>query len=426
MAELNKELITHHYPDAARTPEISGRNPLHVGGDDLPPAISEIGYELKDSPKTAPGSDDDGFDRPTALSVTGLASNHPVNSPALTTFLLLNAMIGSGILNQPYVFYQSGILGGFIGFAAASLATWTGLLLMTEAGIKAGVLEYSGLARYAYQEHGERTIDVAIIVFTFGSQLGYILVVGLTVSSLLNSWGCDSVVCGNYFTTVICVALFVTPICLFRHFGHLAWLSIFSISAILIVLFLVIIAGPIKHKDDHDSADYVIFDIQGFMSSLGSIVFALSCASANFQAFISTEKSAQNMEGWSTITRNAVFIGTGLCSTMGFVGYLCFSNNTQGMILDNFPQPGYDFFKIMVVTHLICYIPVNFVIMRYSIVKITTGLRSELLESKTHTLLTIGLLSIVTLIVLGIYAAGFASGEGFALILNVTGGIGGK
>lgn len=96
------------------------------------------------------------------------------------------------------------------------------------------------------------------------------------------------------------------------------------------------------------------------------------------------------------------------------------------MILDNFPQPGYDFFKIMVVTHLICYIPVNFVIMRYSIVKITTGLRSELLESKTHTLLTIGLLSIVTLIVLGIYAAGFASGEGFALILNVTGGIGGK
>jgi hypothetical protein len=37
---------------------------------------------------------------------------NPSNSKALTTFLLLNTMIGSGILNQPYVFYESGFVGG--------------------------------------------------------------------------------------------------------------------------------------------------------------------------------------------------------------------------------------------------------------------------------------------------------------------------
>lgn len=37
---------------------------------------------------------------------------NPNNSAALSTFLLLNSMIGSGILNQPYVFASSGILGG--------------------------------------------------------------------------------------------------------------------------------------------------------------------------------------------------------------------------------------------------------------------------------------------------------------------------
>lgn len=37
---------------------------------------------------------------------------NPNNSAALSTFLLLNSMIGSGILNQPYVFAESGILGG--------------------------------------------------------------------------------------------------------------------------------------------------------------------------------------------------------------------------------------------------------------------------------------------------------------------------
>eukprot|EP01036_Dinobryon_divergens_P044402 gene44402-59253_t len=34
----------------------------------------------------------------------------PQNSAALTTFLLLNTMIGSGILNQPFVFENSGML----------------------------------------------------------------------------------------------------------------------------------------------------------------------------------------------------------------------------------------------------------------------------------------------------------------------------
>lgn len=36
---------------------------------------------------------------------------NPNNSKYLTTFLLLNTMIGSGILNQPYVFYASGFIG---------------------------------------------------------------------------------------------------------------------------------------------------------------------------------------------------------------------------------------------------------------------------------------------------------------------------
>jgi len=32
---------------------------------------------------------------------------------------------------------------------------------------------------------------------------------------------------------------------------------------------------------------------------------------------------------------------------------------------DNFQGPGFDVFKVMVVTHLILYIPVNFVLMRF-------------------------------------------------------------
>lgn len=351
---------------------------------------------------------------------------NPHNSSRLTTFLLLNAMIGSGILNQPYVFKESGILGGMLGFAFASWCIWMGLLLLTAAGVKEDVLEYSGLAKRAFEKHGENIVDLSIIVLTFGSQLGYVLVVGTTLSDLLTSWGCESVVCENFFTTIVSVAVFVTPVCMFRHFGHLAYLSLFSIAAIVAVLLLVLIAGPIKHDLDHTSSNYKIISIPGMLASTGSIVFSLSCASANFQAYITTETKAQNMSSWSKVTGTAVGVGSVMCVVMGVAGYLSFGSSTEGMILDNFQQSGYDFFKVMVVTHLIMYIPVNFVIMRYSLVKITTGKRSELLDTTTHSILTIVLLVIVTVIVLLLLGLGFASGDAFSLILNITGGIGGK
>jgi amino acid permease len=350
---------------------------------------------------------------------------HPTNSAYLTCFLLLNTMIGSGILNQPYVFRTSGLLGGLIGFAIAATGTWTGLLCLTAAGIKENVLEYSGLANRAFEKNGERLVDISIIVLTFGSQLGYILIVGTTLSELLGSWGCDSVVCNDMFTTIVSVAVFVTPVCMFRHFGHLAWLSLFSIAAIVAVLMLVLIAGPIKHNIDHKSNDYNLISVTGTLQSTGSIVFSLACASANFQAFISTERKSRNLTSWRAVTGGAVLAGTLMCMTMGIAGYLSFNNDTEGMILDNFNTHPYDFFKVMVVTHLILYIPVNFVIMRYSLVKVFMETRSELLPVFTHSVITIGLLAGVTAIVLLLLALGLASGVAFSLILNITGGIGG-
>ena len=80
----------------------------------------------------------------------------------------------------------------------------------------------------------------------------------------------------------------------------------------------------------------------------------------------------------------------------------------------------------MVVIHLIIYIPVNFVIMRYSVVKLFTGLRSETLPLVTHTVLTLFLIFLTTGTVLLLLSQGLASGQAFSLILNITGGTAGS
>ena len=80
----------------------------------------------------------------------------------------------------------------------------------------------------------------------------------------------------------------------------------------------------------------------------------------------------------------------------------------------------------MVVTHLILYIPINFVVMRYSIVKIWSGKRSETLDWAPHTILSLSLLAFSTFAVLLLNILGVNGGAGFGLILSITGGIGGN
>lgn len=349
----------------------------------------------------------------------------PANSAYLSMFLLLNTMIGSGILNQPYVFMKSGMVGALLAFFLTTIATWCGLILLTEAGLYANTLEFSGLAKAAFGEKGETLVDVSIIMMTVGAELGYIIVVGETLSSLLEEWGCTMEVCEQFWVTIIAVVFFVTPICLFRHFGHLAMLSIFSVLAIVLCLLLVVIGGPIENRNEVGN-DITFINWLGMLSSVGSIVFSLSCASANFQAYISTEEKSQNIRTWSWVTAGAVLTGAIMCISMGMIGYLVFGNETNGEILNNFPEMRFDFFKVMVVAHLILYIPVNFIIMRYSFVKMTLGLKSEDLPMFLHTGLSLAMIAVLTGAVLLLDNFGIANGLGFSIILNITGGIAGS
>lgn len=308
----------------------------------------------------------------------------------------------------------------------SGVLVWTGLLCLTAAGIETNILEYSGLAKKAFGVNGERLVDLAIIIVTFGSQLGYILIIGTSLSDLLQQWGCRSVICDDFATTILSIGIFTCPVCFYKHFGHLAYLSLFSIAAIVAVLFLVLIGGPIKHETNGvGSDDYRLFNTLGMLQSMGSIVFSLDCASANLQAFIATESNSQVMTVWKHISGTSVIMGGVMCIVMGMAGYLSFGSETQGMILDNFNAPGFDVFKLLVVVHLILYIPSNFVIMRYSVVKLFSGIKSERLENCTHAVVTVFLLALTVAVVLLILGLNLGNGVAFSLILNITGGIGG-
>ena len=243
------------------------------------------------------------------------------NSSVLTVFLLVNSMIGSGILNQPYVFMESGLLGGIFGFILGIIGTWSGLVLLTEAGILCNVFDYAKLSSIALNKLGEILVDYSIIFLAVGCQLGYLIVIGETSTQFIRTWGCtNDLICNQFNITLIEVIFFVTPLCLFRKFGHLAFISIISIVAIALCLFLVVIGGPIVTQHQTKSP-IILFNLQGSITSLGSIVLALNCAFANFHAFSCADKQLKQFKPWVSFNCYCLYISTALLILLMYLNY---------------------------------------------------------------------------------------------------------
>lgn len=96
------------------------------------------------------------------------------------------------------------------------------------------------------------------------------------------------------------------------------------------------------------------------------------------------------------------------------------------MYIDNFPHHQYDLVKLMIVGHLILYIPMQFIVLRHSVVRQIWRTNSEDLIWSRHVTLTVGLLSMMTAFVLHLVSASIASGTAFTFIVNLTGGVSGN
>jgi len=204
-----------------------------------------------------------------------------VNSKHRTVFLMLNTMIGSGILNQPQVFSHSGIFGAFILFALCGYFIWLGCVIILDIGIRLKEDTFQGLMEKRFGKVGKVVLDLLIIIGNIGALMSYLTIIGGTLTSLINSWGGGGEGDNIYLITVIVTTVFVLPLCLTRHFGHLGVISYVSIGAIFIVLLVVLIAGPIMGN----GGKVVLINGTGMFSKLGSIVFALSCIPASFHAY---------------------------------------------------------------------------------------------------------------------------------------------
>lgn len=100
------------------------------------------------------------------------------NGIIATIFLLLNSMIGSGILVQAYVFRKSGIISVLFEYIIIGSMNYIGVNTLILLAEKQNIFDYSKLVKSILGNYGECLVDCCIVISGFGSLLSYILIIG--------------------------------------------------------------------------------------------------------------------------------------------------------------------------------------------------------------------------------------------------------
>lgn len=347
---------------------------------------------------------------------------NPSNSLVSTIMLLLNTMIGSGILAQAYVFRTAGIFVTTAAYLFVGSMTFIGVDILVKVGAKLKIFDYGELTSVVLGDFGMSVLETSIFLDNTGCLLSYVVIIGSLAQSVLETYFESSWYTGIPFLSITLMSIFVAPLCLIRKFGHLALVSYISISAITGTMILVVVGGPLDSSADRTSS-LNLGSFTGLMQTVGSVVFAFGYASAVFHTYTSMTPP-RSIAGFSSAALVTTGLGVVMCFLVGFVGYYSFRADTDADILQDFDGTLGAVFKLAVVIHLIFYIPGDFLILRFSLFRLFGYVVDEVSDVMyiLSTLVLLGAISAVAILI-QVYAS---TNTSLALILNLTGGIAGS
>lgn len=160
-----------------------------------------------------------------------------------TSIQILNSMLGSGILAFPFTLARLGGVIFSLYLILFSFAVYFTSKMLFDAGVEARELNYTVLTRKVFGPVAAQLLNISICLTCFGALLSYLAVIGDQGSELAQQWGSKSNFLGTYPGAIVIVAIFVSPLIMFRSYGDLAVISLMSLAFIVFIVLFVLIKG---------------------------------------------------------------------------------------------------------------------------------------------------------------------------------------
>jgi amino acid permease len=289
-------------------------------------------------------------------------------------FTLASTALGAGILSIPFVFSSAGLaLGVILLLLGAALAMFSMQLLIATAN-KMGITNYSELVKEVLGHNQGVVLEVIIVVYSFGACVGYLIVMGGTIDSVMAYFDITIPFFNTQNKLMVLVTVVVGfPLALTRKLGALRFASIFSVCAV-VFLAIAIFANslncqerfndpPACPKDawvTHNFDNVKLFVLDWNLFQALTITFFAFTAHTNLFS-VYDELQDRGVRRMGKVEARSILLELSLYLFFGVSAYLTFLSGTQGNILDNYNDSSTLFMvaRVLLTISLIIALPMN-------------------------------------------------------------------
>ena len=289
---------------------------------------------------------------------------------------LINAMLGAAVLAYPFAFLSAGIVGALVCVCILGPLSSAGVAVLLRSmriasATDPSVRSFGGLVGAAFGPRLAGAVDALIVVYSFGTCIGYLILLGDVITPLVESahpaWENAQPVMGQdpVWRLVLCASAVV---CLLlstlRTISALRYAAIAGVLAtVFIVVMLVVQAaqspcrlgrcddecgrnGWCTEEQADESADGVCNGERGvslwplsasaLLRSLPLFAFALQCHIQSSIVFTELPARLRTDGAATTIAASSTALMVFLDVAVGLAGFTRFGAQTQGDVLKNF------------------------------------------------------------------------------------------